>query len=84
MLMVVDLLVWIGIASFLVLEGPSLFITLWALAPLSGQPVYWVGTQFIIGYLMTRGSKFAKKAEPSLAQPSVEEKVVEPGPSEEP
>jgi len=84
LLLVADLLVWVGTISFLALEGPGLFLALWALAPASGQPIYWIGTQLIIGYLMTRGWK--KKATPAAVQakPQQQGDAVAQGPSEEP
>lgn len=86
LLLVTDLLLWIGIASFLVLEGPRVFIAFWLLAPLTGQPVYWIGTQLIIGYFMTRATKPPQSPQPTEQARRVEGKgaPVQPGPSEEP
>lgn len=79
-LLVVDLLVWAGIFTFAVqLSG---FLAFWVLAPLTGEPVYWIGTQLIIGYLLTRNWKKRQPAQPK-AQPTTE-RGVEPLVSEEP
>jgi len=64
LLLVVDALVWIGVLSFLV-QYADIFLTLWIAGPLAGQPIYWVGTQIIVGYFVARGRK---KGVPAKAQ----------------
>jgi hypothetical protein len=84
-LLLVDVLIWVGVISFLVQE-PGLFIIFWALGPLTGQPVdiiFWVGTQVVVGYLMARNWK--KQGTAMQVQPKPQSQgVSEPAVSEEP
>jgi hypothetical protein len=54
LLLIVNLLVWVGLLASSVRLSPSLFLAFWLAAPIVGGPVYWIGTQIIVGYAMVR------------------------------
>ena len=85
LLLVVNVLIWIDAVYFLATGGAGLFADLLLAGPLVGLPVPWLGTQLIIGIVMTRGWRRNKSPARTPAPSPVAPSAPAPsGPSEEP
>jgi hypothetical protein len=73
LLLVIDAFIWFGLFIELLRTGVKLFLAYWFLAPIIGEPIYWIVTQLAVGYAITRiamkhsGSKIGPKPTPSGA-----------------
>ena len=85
LLMVVDLLIWIQLLAFLIIEGPVKFLVLWTIGfPLGGQFIDWIVIQLLIGYIIARGGWKRAQPPPPKLQQREGQPGVHQGPSEEP
>ncbi|MDA4122928.1 MAG: hypothetical protein OK456_07105 [Thaumarchaeota archaeon] len=85
LLLLVNLLIWIDALAYLVQGGVTLFVELYLLGPLLGHPAIWLGTQLIVGWILTRGwPKQRKKNVQAATSPQAQSGPVVAGPSEEP
>ncbi len=85
LLLLVNLLIWIDALTFLVESGVGLFAYLFLLGPLLGFPAQWLGTQLIVGIILTKGwPRQRKKNLQTAPSPQAQSGPVVAGPSEEP
>ena len=73
-LLVLDLMIWLGLYVELLRVGAEYFLVYWLVAPVLGSPVYWVVTQLVVGYVITRSAtkRNVKKGEtrPASVKPT--------------